>query len=183
MAEAALLRHAMLLQRVGTVDEDERDAMELASLGVPGSLLEVVTEVVPKKDDKEKSATTTATTASLDVVSQAKMKWFEEWAEQCRVTCTRGYAFEDEDDDMTNVDWLYAPHDVPMGEIVLTEDDGKDFYYIFFFCTHLSDIISCFIFVLNIEYRLLFFPDFLNRFCFCKSLMLRFLKVKILIVM
>ena len=142
MAEAALLRHAMLLQRVGTVDEDERDAMELASLGVPGSLLEVVTEVVPKKDDKEKSATKTATktatTASLDVVSQAKMKWFEEWAEQCRVTCTRGYAFEDEDDDMTNVDWLYAPHDVPMGEIVLTEDDGKNFYYIFFFFARTS---------------------------------------------
>ena len=133
----------MLLQRVGTVDEDERDAMELASLGVPGSLLEVATKVVPNtsihtsdKDDEEESATKketkTATNADLDV-TQAKMKWFEEWAEQCRVTSTRGYAFEEEDDDMTNVDWLYAPHDVPMGEIVLTEDDGNFFFFIFFY--------------------------------------------------
>jgi hypothetical protein len=33
---------------------------------------------------------------------------------------------DDNDDDMTNVDWLYAPHDISKGEIVLTEDDVPD---------------------------------------------------------
>ena len=30
------------------------------------------------------------------------------------------------DDDMCNVDWLYAPHDIPCGAVVLTEDDVPD---------------------------------------------------------
>ena len=33
---------------------------------------------------------------------------------------------EEDGDDMTNVDWLYAPHDIECGTIVLTEEDVPD---------------------------------------------------------